>query len=294
MNSDKFHAIGPFELVLPHDHMLDAYQERYRLYDWALGELAPLLLEKYPDATAIDIGANIGDTAALLCRKRDIPVLCIEGHPHFAAYLRRNLQRLPGGIEFAECLIGSDAGSLPVQTLMSHHGTAGLGIPATPDDGSGERIPVRPLADILREHPRFQRARLLKSDTDGSDFAILTSSLDVLRETRPVLFFEYDPTLRMDGAKSARETISALVKAGYRQFLVYDNFGHFMGSVNEDWSEKFLALDHYLFSHLYFGRQVYYYDVCAFSEADDDLRQSLENTHRLLIEAALREDGRVF
>jgi len=34
--------------------------------------------------------------------------------------------------------------------------------------------------------------------------------------------------------------------------------------------------------------------VCAFSEADDDLRQSLENTHRLLIEAALREDGRVF
>lgn len=293
MDSDKIHRVGPFELILPHDHMLDRYQKQYHLYDWVLGELTVLLLAKYPDAAAIDIGANVGDTAAVLCRKQEIPVLCIEGHPHFVAYLRRNLARLPACIELAECLVGAECGSISAASFTADHGTAAI------DDATGaceddRRIPVRPLVDILREHPRFQRARLLKTDTDGSDFAILRSSLDALRDTRPVLFFEYDPTLRVDGARSAADTIAALLQAGYQRFLVYDNYGHFLGSIDADCREKFLSLDRYLFSNLYFGRRIYYYDVCAFCPADSDLCSDLENTHRLLIEAALREDGRDF
>lgn len=293
MNSNKIHRAGPFELILPPDHMLDRYQKQYHLYDWVLGELAVLLLAKYPDAAAIDIGANVGDTAAVLCRKQEIPVLCVEGHPHFVAYLRRNLARLPGCIEFAECLVGARSGSISAASFIADHGTAAIDS-ATGGGENDRRIPVRPLADILREHPRFQRSRLLKTDTDGSDFEILGSSLDALRDTRPVLFFEYDPTLRPDGPKAAADTISRLVQAGYGRFLLHDNYGHFAGSIDADCGEKFLSLDRYLFSNLYFGRRIYYYDVCAFCPADYDLCGELETTHRLLIEAALREDGRVF
>lgn len=293
MDSDKVHRVGPFELILPHDHMLDRYQERYRLYDWVLGELVPLLVAKYPDATAIDIGANVGDTAAVLCRKQAIPVLCIEGHPQFVPYLRRNLQRLPGGIEIAECLVGAQAGSVPAGSFAADHGTATIDL-AADEGGDCGHVPQLPLAEVLREHPRFQRARLLKTDTDGSDFEILMSSLDALRETRPILFFEYDPIARVDGAKLAPATISALMQAGYRRFLIYDNFGHFAGRIEGECGAKFMALDRYLYSNLYFGRRIYYYDVCAFGAADDDLSDELERTHRLLIEAAMREDGRDF
>lgn len=271
--------------------MLDHYQERYRLYDWALGELVPLLLDKYPDATAIDIGANVGDTAALLCRERTIPVLCIEAHPRFLPYLRRNLERLPGGIELVECLVGARPGTVPAASFTAHHGTAmvhGAAVPGA--DGPG--IAVRPLAEIVREHPRFLNARVLKTDTDGSDFEILQSSLEVLSRNRPVLYFEYDPTLRADGARAAAETIAALVQSGYRHFLVQDNFGHFLGRIDTGIEERFAALDRYLFSNLYFGRQIYYYDVCAFSAADQDLCAAMENVHRLLVESALSGDGR--
>ena len=277
--------------MLPEEHPLDQYQERYRLYDWVLGELVPIMLAKYPDAVAIDVGANVGDTAAALCRKQAIPVLCIEGHPRFVPYLRRNLERLPAGIEHAECLVGARPGIVPAARFAADHGTAMID-PSGGGAPGGTGVPVRPLSEILREHPRFAAARLLKTDTDGSDFEVLHSSLDCLAATRPVLFFEYDPTLRQDGPRAARETIAALEQAGYCGFLVYDNFGHFVRRVGRNCRQDFAELDRYLFSNLYFGRRIYYYDVCAFSAADADLCDELETAHRLLMEAALREDRR--
>lgn len=258
-----------------------------------LGELCPLLRAKYPDATAIDIGANVGDTAAVLCRKQPIPVLCVEGHPRFLPYLRRNLERLPAGIEIAECLVGAEAGTVSLASFEANFGTAMIdrGAAGAPEGGE---VPVVTLRQLLASHARFRNARLLKIDTDGSDFEILESSAAVLRETLPVLFFEYDPTLRIDGPKASAAAIASLVQAGYRRFLLYDNFGHFAGSIAADWSAKFGDLDRYLFSHLYFGRRLYYYDVCAFSAADEDVCAELESTHRLLMERALREDGRDF
>jgi FkbM family methyltransferase len=255
----------------------------------------PLLLAKYPDAVAIDVGANVGDTAAVLCRKQTLPVLCIEGHPRFIPYLRRNLTRLPAGIEVAECLVGACAATVPAASFAADHGTAMIdpGVGAAVDSAG---VPVRLLAEILRAHPRFARAQLLKTDTDGSDFEILESSLDALAGTRPVLFFEYDPTLRPDGLAAAREAVHALTRAGYAAFLVYDNFGHYLRRVDartpSACAQAFAELDRYLFSNLYFGRRIYYYDVCAFSAADADLCDELESTHRLLVEAALLEDGR--
>ena len=217
-------------------------------------------------------------------------MLCIEAHPRYLPYLRRNLERLPGGIEIAECLVGARSGTVPVAGYTAHHGTAMIDSAHAVGDGPG--IPVRPLAEVLREHPRFLNARLLKTDTDGSDFEILQSSLEVIARTLPVLYFEYDPTLRADGARAARATIAALVRAGYRSFLVQDNFGHFLERVDADAEERFAGLDRYLFSNLCFGRQIYYYDVCAFSPADEDLCAALESTHRLVVESALRAGGR--
>ena len=88
MPDEKILKIGRFELVLPTDHMLETYKRKFKLYDWILGEVARLVTAKYPDATAIDIGANVGDSAAVLSRHGDMPILCIEGHPTFITFLR--------------------------------------------------------------------------------------------------------------------------------------------------------------------------------------------------------------
>ena len=291
MPGDTTYKIGDFELVFPADHLLGTYQSNYRLYDWALGEIARLVVAKYPDATAIDIGANVGDTAAAMCRHQNIPVLCIEGHPSYLPYLRRNLDRLPGGIDVAESLVGAAAGSMAMENFWAADGTAGFD-PAAAAPAGGERMPVRPLADILRDHPAFMRPRLLKSDTDGADFEILLSSIPVLRASMPVLYFEYDPTLRQDGVESGIRAIEALVSIGYGSFCVYDNFGNFLENVRRDVVERFVDLSRYLMSHFFFGQQIYYFDVCAFSPADEDLAVQLHEFHSETIDDCIRQAGR--
>lgn len=287
----KKHRIGRFELVLSPDHRLDEYQHDYRLTDAALGELARLGAAKYPDFAVIDIGANVGDTAAMLCRYQDVPVLCIEGHPSFLALLRLNLARLPAGIEIAECVIGPAAGKIPLAQLRQHNGTASLRVDAAARPHHAW-IPMRPLADVLEEHPRFARPRLIKTDTDGADFDILLSSLDVIRVSHPILHFEYVPNVRTDGIVRSIEVIAALQGAGYGEFIVYDNFGNLLETVTRDAVERFADLNRYLLSHALFGRKdIHYLDVCAFSPADRDLAEALRDLQRATVDAAMRAAG---
>ena len=79
----KEYMVGRTRVVLPLDHALETYQARWKRYDRALGEIAHIVRGKYPDLRAVDIGANVGDTAALIFAYDDIPTLCIEGTEAF-------------------------------------------------------------------------------------------------------------------------------------------------------------------------------------------------------------------
>jgi hypothetical protein len=113
----------------------------------------------------------------------------------------------------------------------------------------------------------------------------------VISDLCPVLYFEYDPTFRKDGIKASLEAISALDAIGYKHFFVYDNFGHLMDFINEDAISRFTHLSRYIMSHLLFGRQIYYLDVCAFSLNDGDLADKLYIYHRDTADANIREAG---
>ena len=288
----KPYRIGRFELLLSGDHLLDRYQTEYRLTDTALGEIVRLAASKYPDLTAIDIGANVGDTAALMCRHLDVPVLCVEGHPAFLALLRRNVARLPAGTEIAACLVGPADGPASTDRLRKHNGTATLRPTSAPADRSAAQIPIRPLADVLQDHPRFRAPRLIKTDTDGTDFDILLSSLDVIGACRPILYFEYKPDIRQDGIAQSIQAITALRAAGYTRFLVYDNFGNYLETVGHDAAERFSDLNRYLLSHAIFGhRDIHYLDVCAFCAQDEDLAVQLRDYHRRQLDERIRQTG---
>lgn len=284
MTETKLYRVGRFELTLPNDHPLDEYQQRFRLYDMALGDIAQIVAHKYPDATAVDIGANIGDSAALICRDQNMPVLCIEPSPTFLPYLRRNLSLLSAPTMIVPVLVGAQVSFAPIEALQPRSGTASLQIVSDP---SITRVPIRPLGDILSEHPRFARPRLLKIDTDGSDFEILLSSVEILRATTPVLYFEYDPTFRIDGCSQAVALIESLLQTGYDRFLVYDNFGNMTELIQHDVVSRFQDLNRYLFSHAFFGRQIYYFDVCAVTRGDHDLINVLLTHRRNVIDQAV-------
>ncbi len=284
MSAERTYRIGRYELILPADHLLDQYQSQFRLYDRVLGDIAQIVWQKYPGATSIDIGANIGDSAALICREQDFPVLCIEGSPRYVEILRRNLARLPPVIEVAPYLVGATAALVPAGSLKEDKGTASLNAAA---GAAGGFIAVRPLADILSDYPRFAAPRLIKSDTDGADFETLASSCGILQQHRPVLFFEYDPTFRRDGFEAGLQAIALLEQAGYRYFLVYDNYGNLMDFVTADVHARFAQFNRYLMSHALFGRRIYYLDICACGKDDEDIAALLRDRQAQALDGAI-------
>ena len=79
------YRVGAVELELPLSHELPFYQHDHPRYDRQLGAIAAEL-----GGPVVDIGANVGDTAAAIRAESDVPILCVEGDPRFFALLERN------------------------------------------------------------------------------------------------------------------------------------------------------------------------------------------------------------
>jgi FkbM family methyltransferase len=277
----KYYNVGRYRLLMPSDHALEQYQATWSRYDKVLGYISEFVFKKYPQSCLIDIGANIGDTAALVRSYSDVAILAIEGSPEFLPYLQYNSSSVPD-VECVPCFVG-ETGSIPLESVRHGAGTASIQGEFV-SQPSGQQIPVMPLATILESYPGFKTAKLLKIDTDGFDFSIIRQSLNVISEQLPVLYFEYDISFQPDGPEDAISTIEILTEKGYTNFLIYDNFGNYLLSLSENEVEKFSDLTTYLLSNRFTtgSTAVYYFDVCAFTDRDSDLFNAIRN-HELSI-----------
>jgi FkbM family methyltransferase len=263
----KYDTIGSYRIRLPAGSCSLEYKRRFRLYDVALGEITRVVRSKYQNLCAIDIGANVGDTAALIRKYSDVPVLCIEGDPELLPILTENAAQLGPNVVIEPTFVGR-SGALIDPTLIDDAGRNASLVAATTEHGT---IKLRSLGEIVEAHPSFSAAKLLKTDTEGFDFDILRESLDFIRVAKPVIFFEYDPHFRPSESRAGIDTIEALVDTGYSDFIYYDNFGNLLLRVNAGQSGTFEDLHGYLASNRRSGIAVYYFDVCAFHREDADL-----------------------
>lgn len=270
----KEYQIGPYQILLPSDHLLDIYQSTWLRYDTALGYIADAIFQKYPESSAIDIGANVGDSAALIRKYTDIAVLCIEGNPDFLEYLKQNALRI-GQVEIAECFVGKDEELVNLALVYSNGGTASI-VDAIDSEGTAV-VPTKSLASILSDRPSFKNSKLLKIDTDGFDFYIIETSIEVIEQLSPVVYFEYDISFKDKGEEAALEAIQALFDIGYEYFLIYDNYGNYLVSLSNQEYDRFLDLTTYLASNRKKSGTpvVHYFDICAFTENDIDLFESI-------------------
>jgi FkbM family methyltransferase len=271
MNS-KYYKIGSQEILMPIDHALDQYQSKWKRYDTALGYIAGFIFEKYPDSSFIDIGANVGDSAALVRNFSSVPILAIEGSPEFFPYLKHNSTAIQG-VECAACFVGAED-LISADAIRYSVGTASIKDDITTEfESTSSQIQILPLDRILDTHQDFRQAKLIKVDTDGFDFSIINGSLDVISQQLPVLFFEYDITFKENAYKDSLQTIQNLCGVGYSNFLIYDNYGNFLVSLSDDNLQQVSDLTAYLLSNRYTAGStaVYYFDICAFSECDSDL-----------------------
>jgi FkbM family methyltransferase len=285
----KEYIVGKHVLRLPQDHLLDTYQSQHKRYDTNLAYIAKEVFSKYPQSCGIDIGANIGSTAALIQEYQQVKVLCIEGNPEFLEYLDFNVSVI-GNIVVEKCFVGKDNSFVNLQDISSSNGTASIISSLSNSDFQREQeqsgcIPsnsqnIRSLSSILQKHNDFRNAKLLKIDTDGYDFTIIQQSIDVILELCPIIYFEYDISFdKYEGCKSGLETITLLLSKGYNKFIVYDNYGNYLISLSNPSLDSFVDLNSYLVSnHFKSGSPaIYYLDICAFSDKDCDLFDRVRN-----------------
>ncbi len=272
--ASREYTVGRHRIILPPEHRLDAFQRHWKKYDSALGEIARLVLRKYPNATAIDIGANIGDSAAMICKHNDLPVLCIEGTKSFLPVLKANVSRIGPHIEIEESFIGDDRTRIAEAKIDTRNGTASIAHAVGASDTDSQTMTKR-LPTIVKQRPQFAHAKLLKIDTDGFDFSIISNATDFIASARPVVFFEYYLNDLPDEEDRSLAAIDSLFELGYHRHLIYDNFGNFMVSV--DSRDRFVELNSFLRSNIRNGVAIYYLDVCSFHDSDADLYAELRD-----------------
>ena len=207
-------------LLAPPEHRLDVYRAANPLYDRRLPLLARLVAAAAPGGAIIDVGANIGDTVAL-CRMAgcDAPIIAVEPSARYFALLEANRRALPElfrDVRTLRAFIGVASEQL---SLVESAGTARAEII---QNASG----VQPLSEtptLPLGHVTDREVSLVKTDTDGYDAAILSSSVQFLRESRPVIWAEAEVTDTSDEKRWSQ--LCADLAESHPHMCIFDNFG---------------------------------------------------------------------
>ncbi len=248
------------ELLIPFSHNLPLHRDKYHQYSKNLGRIAKEVLSKYEDSGIVDIGANIGDTVAILRSQTHCPILCIDGDDQFFKILQKNTARTED-IYIEHAFIYSATEEV-AGNLISDRGTARL-----VQTNTHKSLQARVLSEVLAAHPEFPTPKLVKIDTDGLDPYIVQSEIDLFARLKPVIFLEYDPHLFNQHGDSGFDLFEKLQDIGYAYAVVYENTGEYLASV--DLSNKRLLAD---IHHLYSGRNgVRYSDIGMFHKQDADI-----------------------
>jgi FkbM family methyltransferase len=262
------YPLGGMNLLIPLTHNLPIYRRLYPDYSAQVARIAAHVKSEYPDLTFVDVGANVGDTVALLREMAHFPILCIEGNERFFRLLQANAAHLPD-VDLECAFVGDVTGEVGA-TIAEQSGTSRL----VQNRVSGATIQTKTLADIVRAYPRFSSFKMCKLDTDGFDCRILNSELELWDRLKPVILFEYDPHYFVQHGDDGLATLDHLRQIGYRTALVYENTGEYLLSVELEQLSLLQDLDQF-----YLGRGgKRYCDICVFHLEDADLAQMVRLT----------------
>lgn len=208
-------------LRLNRSHKLPSYVTSYPYYDTALSQLVKYLR----DATSkrlmfVDVGANVGDTAALASSsvsRGDVEFICVEACEEFLDLLRANTADLD--VQIVQALVGATTATRNLKIKSTGTGSASV-------SDSGSETAVTSLDDIVGT----RTVDIIKIDTDGFEDEVLAGATKTIADNMPALHVEYSPRhIRRNGRVDPSQVLNRLVSLGYEKALIYDNSGTVIG-----------------------------------------------------------------
>ena len=196
------------------------FYARFPLYDRALPRICNAIKDIENELFLIDIGANIGDTAALVSKYiYDGAILCIEGNEQVIPFLKYNTSKIKNNRIFIDSRFCVDSPENNLFSVEMNDGTAHLSKSHT------NEINGATLDDMIADNPLFKNTNILKIDTDGFEITVLNGAKKLLEERRPILYFEFTPAAYLENGQDPMTLIKILVSYGYTKALFYTNFG---------------------------------------------------------------------
>jgi len=254
--------IGKYQLLIHGNNPLWMEHAKNPEYTGQLARLARTVFKTHGAAYMIDVGANIGDTAALARSVVNVPIICIEGDPVVFELLKKNIAAMPEVTAY-QCFLGERTEVLQVVTTKAGWDAtliplqSGAGMPAKP-------VSLLTLDDFVKQLAQKTSCKLLKIDIEGFDLRALRGAPELLANDKPTILFEFNHQNLTALGENGLDIFPYLAGLGYEQLLIYDGQGEFMLSCNTSDCALLADLDNY-------ARKVaglFYYDICAFHRQD--------------------------
>lgn len=252
--------VGKYSVVMPGNNIQLANYKIYPNLNSQLGRLASAVYKKYPGMCVIDVGANVGDTIAVLKSAVDVPVIGIEGDESSFIFLERNTTRF-SNVSIIKTFLGETSQSKKVNMEKT-----GWNNTIIPDEKGSEQISFKSLDDVI-ETGVFMNAdiKLLKVDVEGFDTIVLRGATAIIEKNKPVLFFEYNRENMIAIKEDGLSTVLSFGKYGYKKIAFFDHKGTLVLATDIQQEEVIRYLHEYISSP---KNLMGYYDICIFHEAD--------------------------
>ena len=256
-------TFGEYTIKLGRNHNLPSVLEKYQEYGSNLTRLARVVYNKYRPLKIFDVGANVGDTVAmLLSDNRRYEILCVEGDEKYSRILLDNFGN-NNSVHVYKNFLGRKNEIIRSSTLRKE-GTLKI------NNNIAEQKPIKitTLDSLIENNQQCFGAKLLKIDTDGYDNSVLWGAFSYLSTTKPVIFFEYDTTLLKANKENRLDIFGTLREIGYKKLVFFDNYGRFLISVDIENIGVIKQLDRYIDN----SKGAFpYYDIAVFHDIDNDI-----------------------
>jgi len=235
----------------------------YKIYpdlNAQLGRLAAAIHKKYSGMAVIDVGANVGDTIAILKSAVDVPVIGIEGDETSFNYLQKNTSGF-NDVKIIKTFLGERS----EDTKVSMEKT-GWNNTIIPDASGTEQISFKSLDDVISGSGLGSaEIKLLKVDVEGFDTIVLRGATAIIDKHKPVLFFEYNRENMKAINEEGLSTVLSFAKYGYSKIVFFDHKGTLVIATEMKNAEEITYLHEYISSP---KNLMGYYDICIFHETD--------------------------
>jgi FkbM family methyltransferase len=278
-SADKAHKIsnvkvGNYNILMPGNNPQISLYKYYPTSNTQLARLTEIILKKYSDATMIDVGANVGDTIAVVKTKIEIPIIAIEGDDASFSFLQKNATQF-NDIELIQQFLGEE--EKEIQVTIDKKGWNNTIIPSN----SGEiKMYIKKLDDVLNDKKYSERnLKLLKIDTEGFDTIILRGSKKIIENHKPIIYIEYNGENMKKIGEDGFTTIMQLKEFGYDSIHIYDCINNLIMVTNLSNESIIKQLHSYTQMN---GSMIPYFDLCIFHNSDKDVSSTFEESEKKL------------